>query len=100
MPRLSGKTALVTGAARGIGAAIAKAFADEGAHVIVTDVDTDDGQATAHAGERKLRGGAGAGRCTPCTAAPAVATPVGRVRSNHAKKLAISAVTCAEGGAS
>jgi 3(or 17)beta-hydroxysteroid dehydrogenase len=49
MPRLSGKTALVTGAARGIGAAIAKAFADEGAHVIVTDVDTDGGQATAHA---------------------------------------------------
>lgn len=49
MPRLSGKTALVTGAASGIGAAIAKAFAAEGAHVIVTDIDTAGGKAVAHA---------------------------------------------------
>lgn len=47
MPRLSGKTALVTGAARGIGAAIARAFADEAAQVIVTDIDVDRGRATA-----------------------------------------------------
>lgn len=47
MPRLSGKTALVTGAARGIGAAIAQAFADEGAQVIVTDIDVDGGLLTA-----------------------------------------------------
>lgn len=37
MKRLSKKTCLVTGAAQGIGAAIAKAFIDEGAHVILTD---------------------------------------------------------------
>lgn len=43
MARLSGKTALITGAARGIGAGIAKAFADEGARVIVTDLDEDEG---------------------------------------------------------
>lgn len=49
MPRLSGKTALVTGAARGIGAAIAKAFAEEAADVIVTDIDAENGQATADA---------------------------------------------------
>ena len=49
MPRLSGKTALVTGAARGIGAAIAEAFAREAAHVIVTDIDEDRGQATTEA---------------------------------------------------
>jgi len=39
MERLKGKTALVTGAARGIGAAIAKAFVAEGAHVWITDLD-------------------------------------------------------------
>jgi NAD(P)-dependent dehydrogenase (short-subunit alcohol dehydrogenase family) len=49
MPRLSGKTALVTGAARGIGAAIAKAFVAEGATVIVTDIDVETGQSTATA---------------------------------------------------
>lgn len=47
MPRLQNKTALVTGGARGIGAAIAKAFRDEGADVILTDINAETGQATA-----------------------------------------------------
>jgi NAD(P)-dependent dehydrogenase (short-subunit alcohol dehydrogenase family) len=36
MHRLSGKIALITGASRGIGAAVAKHYASEGAHVILT----------------------------------------------------------------
>lgn len=49
MPRLSGKLCLVTGAARGIGKAIARAFADEGADVIVTDIDATTGRSAAEA---------------------------------------------------
>jgi NAD(P)-dependent dehydrogenase (short-subunit alcohol dehydrogenase family) len=36
---LAGKAAIVTGAAGGIGRAVAERFAEEGAHVVVTDVD-------------------------------------------------------------
>lgn len=46
MKRLDGKTALVTGAARGIGAAIATAFVDNGAFVYLTDIDDATGQAS------------------------------------------------------
>jgi 3-oxoacyl-[acyl-carrier protein] reductase len=42
MKLLEGKTAVVTGAARGIGKAIAIAFANEGANVAITDLRLDD----------------------------------------------------------
>jgi len=47
MQRLPHKTALITGAARGIGAAIAKSFIENGAAAIVTDIDEELGQKTA-----------------------------------------------------
>lgn len=47
MGRLDGKVAIVTGAARGQGAAEARLFAAEGARVLVTDVLDDEGKATA-----------------------------------------------------
>jgi len=39
---LEGKTAIVTGAARGIGKAIAKKFAEQGANIAFTDLAIDD----------------------------------------------------------
>ncbi len=41
MHRLSGKFCVITGAARGIGKAIAQAFIEEGATVLLTDKDAD-----------------------------------------------------------
>lgn len=47
MQRLYNKTCVVTGAARGIGRAIAARFHDEGGTVILTDIDEIQGTATA-----------------------------------------------------
>ena len=45
--RLKDKTAIVTGAASGFGAGIARKFAAEGARVMVVDLNTDAAQAIA-----------------------------------------------------
>jgi len=45
--RLEGKTAIVTGAAKGIGLVYAERFAKEGARVVVADVDETAGRAAA-----------------------------------------------------
>ena len=41
MSRLAGKSAVITGAAKGIGRATADVFAEEGARIIGTDIDAD-----------------------------------------------------------
>jgi NAD(P)-dependent dehydrogenase (short-subunit alcohol dehydrogenase family) len=45
--RLQDRTAIITGGAGGIGLATARRFADEGAHVVLVDVDDDAGQRAA-----------------------------------------------------
>lgn len=53
--RLSGKTAIVTGAARGLGAVYARALAESGAQVVIADVLVEEGETVA----REIRGAHG-----------------------------------------
>ena len=75
MGRFDGRVAIITGAARGIGAGTAKRFADEGAAVAVLDINEEQAQETA--------AGLGAGKAVgiACNVADAasVEAAVGRV---------------------
>jgi 3-oxoacyl-[acyl-carrier protein] reductase len=55
MQKLQGKTAIITGAGRGIGQAIAFKLASEGARLVVNDLDAEPAEATAAA--IRARGG-------------------------------------------
>ena len=54
-PRLEGKVALISGAARGLGAEIGRLFAMEGASVLITDILDELGEQTAE----RIRGAGG-----------------------------------------
>ena len=55
MGRVEGKVALITGAASGLGRADAEVLAREGATVVLTDIDEDEGEAAAES----IRGAGG-----------------------------------------
>ncbi|MEU1598123.1 SDR family NAD(P)-dependent oxidoreductase [Streptomyces sp. NPDC005708] len=65
MRRFEGYSVLITGAARGIGAATARRFAAEGARVLVTDVDMAAAETTAGA----VRESGGRAEAFPCDVA-------------------------------
>lgn len=61
MGRLTGKVAIVTGAGSGFGEAIAHGFVAEGAHVLIADIATENGQkVAAEIAAKKYPGGGSA----------------------------------------
>ena len=70
---LTGRTAVITGGAQGIGLAIARRFADHGARIVIGDLDESQGQGSRRVAERRrhrrrlrrrFRGGrGGSARC-------------------------------------
>jgi len=80
---LTDKIALVTGAGSGIGAAIATTFARAGARVVVTDRDTDSGQAVARA--IIAEGGHAEFLPLDVASAPACAEVQGKVQERHGR---------------
>jgi acetoacetyl-CoA reductase len=76
MGRFDGRVAIITGAARGIGAGTAKRFADEGAAVAILDINEEQAQETADG-----LGGAGKAIGVGCNVADSasVEAAVGRV---------------------
>jgi len=82
MGRVSGRSCIVTGAARGIGRAIGEALLDEGADVCFADINADQVRAVADA--NAARAAAGGGRVT--------ATAVDVTRRDQVRAMIDSAV--------
>jgi NAD(P)-dependent dehydrogenase (short-subunit alcohol dehydrogenase family) len=81
--RLTDRIALVTGAAGGLGLAMSRLFAAEGAHVILTDLDEE----RVHAGAEEIR--SAGGQATPAvldvTDADAIGQAFAEVERDHGK---------------
>ncbi len=76
MGQLDSKIAIVTGAAKGLGRAVAQAYADEGATVVISDIDGDAAEATA-----SQMNDAQSGQATSCSAVACDVRDEGQVQA-------------------
>jgi NAD(P)-dependent dehydrogenase (short-subunit alcohol dehydrogenase family) len=83
MQRLAGRIALITGAGSGIGLAMARLFAQEGAHVLVNDLHKEAADAAAH--QLRASGGTATALAGDVTSAADAVALLAAIKNQHGK---------------
>lgn len=85
MQRLAGRVALVTGAGAGIGLAIARRFAEDGAHILVNDLSVEAAEKAAEGLRGISAGGSATALAADVTRPDEVSALLAAIQSAHGK---------------